>query len=407
MTPLDVTAAQARRLILDLQGLADPPHRRFAGGGLPGLIERMGFVQIDSIQTVARAHHTILHSRNRTYRPAMLAHLLERDRSLFEHWTHDAAAIPTAFYPVWRRKFRRDAPVLRQKYRRWHGAGFEAEAGPLLDRIAEHGPVRARDFAPDPAGPDRQGKAPDPRGWWDWHAGKAALEFLWRTGELAVTRRENFQKVYDLSRRVLPAGAFDDMPDEPAFIDWACRSALDRLGFGTAGEIAGFWGLVTTREAEGWLRAQAGRAVIAARVAGSDRDARPRLLHARADLEARLAACAGPPAGLRLLSPFDPLVRDRRRLRHLFGFDYRIEIFVAAPKRRYGYYVFPLLEADRTVGRIDMTADRPAGVLRVRRLWLEPGIRPGAGRLQALERLLARIAAFADCREVAYADGWI
>lgn len=399
MTPLPVTAAQGRRLVLDLQGLADPPHRRFGPGGLLDLITRMGFVQVDSIRTVARAHHTILHSRNRTYRPAMLDRLLERDRSLFEHWTHDASIIPTAFYPVWRRKFRRETTALREKYRRWHGPDFEAETGPLLDLIAREGPVRARDLERRPAR--------NPRGWWDWHAGKTALEFLWHTGELAITRRENFQKVYDLSRRVLPPSAFGDVPDAPAFIDRACRSALDRLGFGTAGEIAGYWNLVTTQEAGAWARARLGRAVVEASVAAADPDARPRRLYARADLEARLASAADPPPGLRALSPFDPAVRDRKRLRHLFGFDYRIEIFVAEAQRQYGYYVFPLLEGDRMVGRIDMTADRSAGTLTLRRLWPEPGVHFGAGRRQALEGLLNRISRFADCRDVAYAENWL
>lgn len=398
MTALPVSAVQGRRLILDLQGLADPPHRRFDDGGLLDLITRMGFVQVDSIRTVERAHHTILHSRNRTYRPAMLDRLLERDRSLFEHWTHDASVIPTAFYPVWRRKFRREAARLREKYRRWHGPDFEAETGPLIDLIGREGPVRARDLEKRPAR--------SPRGWWDWHAGKTALEFLWRTGELAITRRENFQKVYDLSRRVLPSAAFGDVPDEPAFVDWACRSALDRLGFGTAGEIAGYWNLVTTQEAGAWARARLGREVVEASVAAAGRNGRPRRLFARSDLEARLATAADPPAGLRLLSPFDPLVRDRKRLRHLFGFDYRIEIFVAEVQRQYGYYVFPLLESDRAIGRIDMTADRSAGTLKVRKLWLEPGVRFGAGRRRALERLLERISRFADCRQVAYALGW-
>ena len=399
MTPLPVTAAQGRRLILDLQGLADPPHRRFDSGGLLDHITRMGFVQVDSIRTVERAHHTILHSRNRTYRPPMLDRLLVRDRKLFEHWTHDASIIPTAFYPVWRRKFRREAAALRAKYRRWHGPDFEAETGPLLGLIGENGPVRARDLERRPAR--------NPRGWWDWHAGKTALEFLWRTGELAVTRRENFQKVYDLSRRVLPSDAFGDVPDAPAFVDWACRSALDRLGFGTAGEIAGYWNLVTTQEAAGWARARLGREVIEASVAAADRDSRPRRLYARPDLEARLASAADAPPGLRALSPFDPAVRDRKRLRHLFGFDYRVEIFVAEAHRQYGYYVFPLLEGDRMVGRIDMTADRSAGTLSIRRLWLEPGIHLGTGRQQALEGLLNRVSRFAECRDVAYADDWL
>lgn len=399
MTPLPVSAAQGRRLVLDLQGLADPPHRRFEDGGLLKLVTRMGFVQVDSIRTVERAHHTILYSRNRTYRPAMLDRLLERDRSMFEHWTHDASAIPTAFYPVWRRKFRREAATLRQKYRRWHGPDFEAETGPLLDLIGKNGPLRARDLERRPAR--------NPRGWWDWHAGKTALEFLWRTGELAVARRDNFQKVYDLSRRVLPPEAFGDEPDGPAFIDWACRSALDRLGFGTAGEIAGYWNLVTTQEAGAWAKAHLGAEVIVASLDAADPDVRPRKLYAPADLEARIAATAEPPAGLRALSPFDPAVRDRKRLRHLFGFDFRIEVFVAEAQRQYGYYVFPLIEGDRMVGRIDMTADRAAGTLNVRKLWPEPGLRFGAGRRQALDGLLNRISRFADCRDVAYADDWL
>ena len=398
MTPLPVAAAQGRRLVLDLQGLADPPHRRFANGGLLDLVARMGFVQVDSIRMVERAHHTILYSRNRTYRPAMLDRLLERERSLFEHWTHDASIIPTAFYPVWRRKFRREAGRLREKYRRWHGPDFEAETGPLLDLIGRNGPVRARDLERRPAR--------NPRGWWDWHAGKTALEFLWRTGELAITRRENFQKVYDLSRRVLPPEAFEDEPDEPAFIDWACRSALDRLGFGTAGEIAGYWNLVATREADAWAKARLGAEVIVAGLEAARREDRPRRLYAIADLEARLAAAAEAPPGLRALSPFDPAVRDRKRLRHLFGFDFRIEIFVAEAQRQYGYYVFPLLEGDRMVGRIDMTANRSSGVLEIRKLWPEPGIRFGAGRRQALDGLLKRISGFADCGDVAYAENW-
>jgi len=399
MTPLSVSAAQGRRLILNMQGLADVPNRRFVPGGLLDQITRMGFVQVDSIQTVARAHHMTLYSRNRTYRPKMLDRLLEKDRALFEHWTHDASIVPTAFYPMWRRKFARSAAAMRARYTRWHGPDFKEEIGPLIDLITEKGPVRARDLE-SPA-------ARTSRGWWDWHAGKAALEFLWHTGELAITRREGFQKVYDLSRRVLPADAFGDMPDDDVFVNWACRTALDRLGFGTAGEIAGYWNLVNTKEATAWTKVHLGRDVIEAQVAGAGKRARPRTLFARADLEAAMADTVDSPTALRVLSPFDPLIRDRKRLQHLFGFDYRIEIFVPEEKRRYGYYVFPLLEGDRMIGRIDMTASRQKDVLNVRRLWLEPKVRFGAGRRRELESVLGRVARFADCRNVAYAADWL
>jgi len=398
MTPLPVTAAQGRRLILNLQALTDPHTRRFEAGGLLDAITRMGFVQVDSIQTVHRAHHMILYSRNRTYRPKMLDRLLEKDRALFEHWTHDASVIPTAFYPMWRHKFRRTARSVRTKYRKWHGPDFEEEVGPLLELIAEKGPVRARDLE-SPA-------ARTSRGWWDWHAGKTALEFLWHTGELAITRRDAFQKVYDLSRNVIPADAFEADITESAFVDWACRTALDRLGFGTAGEIAGYWNLVSTREADAWAKARLGGDVLEACVAGTGKASRARTIYARPDLEAVIADCDEPPSALRVLSPFDPLIRDRKRLGHLFGFDYRIEIFVPEAKRQYGYYVFPLMEGDRMIGRIDMMADRKTAALNVRKLWLEPKVRFGAGRRQALDSLLHRIARFADCREVAYAADW-
>ena len=397
MTPLPVTAAQGRRLILELQGLADPPHRRFQDGGLLDLITRMGFVQVDSIRTVERAHHTILHSRNRTYRPAMLDRSARTRpqpvRTLDPRRLGDSDGVLSGMAP--------QVPA--------RGGGPAAEIPPLArpgfrgrDRTAARSDRQERDRSAPAIWKSRPAR--NPRGWWDWHAGKTALEFLWRTGELAVARRENFQKVYDLSRRVLPPEAFEDEPDEPAFIDRACRSALDRLGFGTAGEIAGYWNLVTTQEAAAWIAARQGREVIEAVVGAADPDSRPRRLFAPADLEARIAATADPPPGLRALSPFDPAVRDRKRLRHLFGFDYRIEIFVAEAQRQYGYYVFPLLEGDRMVGRIDMTADRTAGILNVRKLWPEPGIRFGTGRRQALEGLLNRVSRFADCRDVAYAE---
>ncbi|MCY4192482.1 MAG: winged helix DNA-binding domain-containing protein [Rhodospirillaceae bacterium] len=396
--PLSISAEQSRRLILNLQGLTDPHGRRFDASGLLEAITRMGFVQVDSIQTVHRAHHMILYSRNRTYRPKMLNRLLEKDRALFEHWTHDASVIPTAFYPVWRHKFRRTARSVRTKYRKWHGLDFEQEIGPLLELIAEKGPVRARDL-------ENSAKRTS-HGWWDWHAGKTALEFLWHIGELAITRREAFQKVYDLSRNVLPAEAFEAEIPEEAFIDWACRTALERLGFGTAGEIAGYWNLVSTREADAWAKARLGVDVLEACVEGVDSISRARIIYARPDLESVIAQCTKPPPTLRVLSPFDPLIRDRKRLSHLFGFDYRIEVFVPKAKRQYGYYVFPLLEGDRMIGRIDMTADRKAERLDVRKLWLESKVRFGTGRRQTLDSLLHRIARFADCRKVAYAPDW-
>ena len=393
MSPLTIKAADARRLALTLAGLTDPPGRKLTADGLLALIERLGFVQLDSIQTVARAHHMILFARSERYRPELLRRLLEDDAALFEHWTDRIAAlIPTRFYPWWTRRFRRDAARLEERFTRWFGPDYQAEIDRLLARIREGGPLMARDLV-EPGG-RRIGS------WWQWHAGKAALEFLWRGGRLAIARREGFQKVYDLPERVLPEAAHGDVPSHDAFVDWACRSALERLGFATPGEIARFWGLLSPAEATAWCRANLGHAALPARLAGS-----PRQLLVRPDLPDLLSSLAPPPGRLRALNPFDPLLRDRDRLARLFGFDYRIEVFVPAPRRRFGYYVFPLLEGDRLIGRLDMKASRAGGTLDVTALWLEPGVRPSRGRLRRLEAELERVRRFVGLERVRMGEG--
>jgi uncharacterized protein YcaQ len=337
----------------------------------------------------------ILFARNERYRPELLRRLQEDEALLFEHWTDRIAAIiPTRFYPYWTWRFRRDALRLAERFTGWFGPGYQAEIDRLLARIRADGPLMARDLA-EPGGRPAGG-------WWEWHDGKAALEFLWRGGQLAVARRQGFQKVYDLPERVIPAELRSDPPTHDAFVDWACRSALERLGLATPGEIARFWGLLTPAEATAWCRAQLGRAALPAVLAGSSRQ-----LLARPDLPDLLADLPPAPARLRALNPFDPLLRDRDRLARLFGFDYRIEVFVPAPKRQWGYYVFPLLEGERLVGRLDMRAARADDALEVASLWLEPGVRASRGRLRRLEAELERVRRFAGLAGVRFADGFL
>ena len=393
----------ARRLFLGRHGLAGQPRRRLDRAGLAALIDRLGFVQIDSINTVARAHDLILFSRADGYRPGDLKRLAERDRALFEHWTHDAAFIPMRFYPYWRRRFAESRARLSERWRKWQGDGFEARFAPVLAHIGQHGPARAREVRGD-------GDASPSGGWWDWHPSKTALEYLWRTGDIAVAGRDGFQKIYDLADRVIPAAVRGRHAADAEIVDWACAAALERLGFATPGELAAFWDLVTIEEAKRWCAARLARPddadglrEVAIEPAGGGRArtavAAPGLLEAAP--QARPA-----PAGIRVLSPFDPLLRDRRRALRLFGFDYRIEVFVPEPKRRYGYYVFPLLEGDRLVGRIDMRRADAGSALGVRRVWWEPGIRAGRGRLGALEVGLDRVRRFAGCERLGFDDGW-
>jgi uncharacterized protein len=394
-----IAAPQARRLALHLQGLAAPPRRRLSTAGVLDLIERLGFLQVDSISTVARAHHMILFARNETYRPALLKRLHEDERALFEHWTDRIASLlPVRFYPYWRLRFAREQAMIEARFRRWFGDGFALELEKLMERIRAEGAIRARDLEALRARPAA--------GWWDWHAGKTALEYLWRTGRLAIAGRDGFQKIYDLPERVIPEAARRHSPGETELIEWACRSALERLGVATPGEIARFFGLVSQGEAKAWCARHLGGAAVPA-VVGSANGAPPRRMLARPDLEQVLAASPEPPPRLRALNPFDPLLRDRARLARLFGFDYRIEVFVPAGRRTYGYYVFPLLEGEALIGRLDMRADRAAGVLEVNALWMEPGRRLTRGRARRLEAELDRIRRFVGGNSIRFADGYL
>ena len=378
----------ARRLLLDLYGLSRTPRRKIGVDGLAELIGHIGFVQLDSIDTVARAHHMILRARNDTYEPALLRTLLEKRRGLFEAWTHDASVVPVEFWPFWKRRFERERQLLLERWRIWRRDPFEDQLNKVLAHVRANGPVMSREL--------RSEKKRGGSGWWDWHPSKTALEYLWRTGELAVLRREGFQKVYDLTERVLPACEY--VPDHESLVDWSCRSAFERMGFATPTELAGFWDNITRADAAEWCAAHASELVSVEVEAALGGRARPCLLPE--ELASRLEDLPEPSRRVRVLSPFDPLIRDRRRTSAIFGFDYRIEVFVPEEKRRYGYYVFPLLEADGFIGRIDMRRDGER--LRVDRLWLEPGIRSTKGRRASLEAELSRVARFAGCSDIEF-----
>jgi len=390
----------ARRIFLHRHLLSDAPQGPASGNDLLQLIQGLGFVQLDSINTVARAHDLILFSRRQRYRPQALKSLYERDGALFEHWTHDAAVIPMGYYPHWELRRQRDAQMLRQRYKNWHQHDFEGRFQTVLDQIRAQGPVSSSDVGQD-----------EPRsngGWWDWHPSKTALEYLWRAGALCVVGRDGFQKRYDLTERVIDAALCDpsQAPDEAQTIDWCCNGALDRLGFATPGELAAFWAHISPAEAKAWVqREQAVGRVEQVQIAGADGTVHRSF--ARPGLASDPAIDMAPTARLRVLSPFDPALRDRKRAERLFGFRYRIEMFVPAPQRVYGYYVFPILQGDSIIARVDMKAHRDRDTLVVRALWPEPGSRWGKGKQAAFEAELARIIRLAGVSQIAFEDGWL
>ena len=388
-----LTNPQARAIFLDRHALAEPPSGPAKGADLAALIDRIGFVQVDSINTVARAHQMILFARRPSYQPQALDRLLAQ-RGVWEHWTHDASILPMALFPHWRHRFARDRARLVERWTGWQRDGFHTKFDEVLQRVADHGPVTSAEVG--------EGEARGKGGWWDWHPSKAALEFLWRAGALSVTRREGFRKVYDLTERVIPSPVRLAEPSEDESREALCAAALDRLGFATPGEIAAYWAAVTPEKARVWAEAALRRGeVVEVMVTGADGSLRKHLCRPETLTEQPQVT-----PRLRILSPFDPALRDRKRAERLFGFHYRIEVFVPEAQRKYGYYVFPVLEGDRLIGRIDAKAFRDADRLRVRAFWPEAGLRLTAARRAKLEAELARLARFAGVSAVEFAPDW-
>ena len=393
---LTITNQSARRVILHLQGLSQSPSQRLTADQLYELICQLGLVQVDSIRWVERAQHMILFSRSQHYRPADLRHLIEERQLLFENYTHDASVIPSKYFRFWRHRFARDKDRLRQRLIRWQGDGFVKHCDSLHRKIRQTGAVRSRDL--------KRASTKQPTEMWQWHDGKAALEFLWRTGKLGIASRDGFQKVYNLAERVIPPEEYDERCSRSEFMDWSCREAIRRLGFATPAEIAEFWKHLSIAEVNRWLDRQDDRTITKLAIDHAD-GSRSEGLYARADIESVVAEAPKPPNRIRVLSPFDPVIRNRDRLERLFGFQYRIEIYVPEAKRKYGYYVFPLLERDKLIGRIDMRADRTANALEIKRLWMEDGVTLTPARKKRLDQELARIAKLADVEQIRWLRG--
>lgn len=377
-----VTAHEARILLLDGQGLLIDPARRAGPAAVQKIVEQLGFVQVDSIQKIERAHHLILGARLDDYRADHLERATFKHRGLFEHWTHDASLIPTQWFHHWKPRFVKTDARLRKS--RWftHRLGVTPEEtlARVRARITNEGPLRTSDF-------ERTVDKPA-TGWWDWTPEKAALEFLWHTGHLAIHGRDRFQKIYDLTERVFPRHHSLDSPDEAMHIEWACRSALERLGVATPGELAGFWNAITIAQATTWCKNESVRqSILEVQVESSSKD-KPRKAFALLDWRKRVRRAKEAPDRTRLLAPFDPIIRDRKRALRLFDFDYTFEAFVPAAKRKYGYYVLPILEGEKLVGRLDPSHDRDQRSLVVAKVWWEKGIKPTESRKQKLRAAL-------------------
>ncbi len=383
---LEISNKDARRLWLNRQGLAAQPTGPL---DLAQIVEALGFVQLDTIRIIARAHDHILWSRNQKYREGMLDDLV-KDRLAFEHFTHDASVLPMQSYPYWRRQFGR----MREKTikSRW-GAFMPAKKvrDKIYNRVAAEGPLCSGDFKAVPGMSRKEGWARPPH--------KFVLDGLWYEGVLATCHRRNFIKFYDTREKVIPAPVLKKTVSDARQIDWLCSGAMERMGFASAGDIQRYWDAVSLDEVKAWLKKRQQK-IMEVKITCAD----GAHFHAFAacDIEAQITALKPPTSRLRLLNPFDPVIRDRARLQRLFGFDYRNEMFTPAAKRQYGYYIYPMLEGDRMIGRIEAKADRKQGIINVDNIWWEPKVKPTPARLKKLDAELERMGRFVECGAVAW-----
>lgn len=374
----------ARSLWLSTQGLATAP---IGPLDTMSIIKQLGFVQLDTIQVVSRAHHHIIWSRNQNYREPIMNILLAQERQIFEHFTHDASVIPMDYLPMWQRQFRRKKEQLDRSS--WfNGMTNKAGREAIRKRIEIEGSLSTHSFDTKVAGAKKM---------WARPPHKLALDYMWYTGELATCHRVNFTKYYNIAEHVFPAELHNQNIADESQIDWLCMSALDRLGVGTLREIQEFWDAVSAKEVKAWSERTAAMLI---EVEIQSADGSWNSAYAPSDIGNRLSELKSPTSRLRILNPFDPAVRNRKRLSRLFGFDYRVEMFVPASQRVWGYYVYPLLEGNRFVGRIEVKADRKNSALNVLNVWLEKGVKWTPQRATKLDAELYRLARLVSCETI-------
>jgi uncharacterized protein YcaQ len=387
-----VSLTHARRLALHAQGLASAPPRGGAGpAAVAAVAERIGCLQLDPVSAVARSPLLVLFARLGPVRDAALERAAYEQRTLFDAWAHEASLVATADLPLhlWAMRTYLRSPSTRAARAREFLAANAGFCDELVGELRARGPLRARELEDRSAEPWRHG-------WWtDEVSGRQTiarlLHLLWVTGRVGVSARAGTERLWDVFERCVPEGAAAGAPvlDDDAAERAAVLRAVRMLGVGRAGHIRAHFlrrryprlpQTIATLVGEGALER------VEVQGLRGDWYAAP------ADLE-RLATLA-PGARTTALSPFDNLLCDRARTTELFGFDHRLEIYVPAAQRRWGYYVLPILHRERLVARADAVLDRDAGLLRVNALYHEDGVMRTPALKRAIARALERLAAW-------------
>jgi uncharacterized protein YcaQ len=369
-----LSQAAVRGLLIAAQGLHQQKPRKVTEKSVRDIIRQMHVLQIDTISVVARSPYLVLWSRLGNYDPKWLENLLTKGE-LFEYWSHAACFLPIEDFPYYWLAMMTHMDK-QGGWQRWINEHQEV-MNRVLEYVREHGDVRSADFE-NTAG--RKG------GWWNHKDEKVALEALFNTGQLMIRKRHNFQRIYDLRERVLPDWDESQAVAQEQVHEYFVLNTVKALGVTKAEWIADYFRLkkadtlkalkileqedrIGRIEVEGWKT--------------------PGYFHF--DNEPMVnAALKGkiPQSKTTLLSPFDPIVWDRKRGSELFNFDYKIEVYTPEPKRKYGYFTLPILYNNQIIGRLDPKAYRKEGIFEVRAVHLEPGIEPDDAMIASLKTTL-------------------
>ncbi len=372
----------ARNVMLAAQGLDKAPSHAATRADVLEAIRRMQLLQIDTIHVVARSPYLVLWSRLGDYQPDWLDELLA-EGALFEYWAHALCFIPSEDFPLHRRRML-DAIQNKVWPVKW-ALEWAREHSEVMERVRAHlhekGAVRSAEF---------ENTSHTSGGWWNWKEEKDALEAMFMTGEVMIARRQNFQRVYELRERLLPDWDDASVPSSEDLLRTLALRSVHALGIATPAWVPDYFRQPKRGMPERLESLAQERLLLRAEVEGWEG---PAYVHPdRLALIEEAASGALEPTLTTLLSPFDPLVWDRERASALFDFDYKIECYTPAAKRRYGYFSLPILHRGQLVGRLDPKAHRAKGVFEIKALHLEPGVQVDNRLISDLAAVLHRLA---------------
>lgn len=382
MKTLIISPDEARYLALINQGL-DNYRQHKTKKDLLNIITKLGYVQIDTISIIERAHKHILWTRFPGYRNDMLDELIDKDKKVFEFWDHAAAYLPMKFYrfSLPRKK------MYAEKYKTWEKKNKKLLKY-ILERISAEGPLQSRDF-----------DDPKKRGlWWDWKPAKEGLEFLFHTGRLIARARKNFQKVYDLPERFLTAAVNTEMPSYEELAEHLIMKSITSGGITAENEFTylRYHNRNITKKVLNELTEN--NKIFPVKISNDEKT----IYYSTTKILNKLNNAFKFSNDVYILSPFDNLVIQRGRLKKIFGYDYVIECYLPANKRKFGYFCLPVLYGDKIAGKIDARADRKTGELTVINEFWETGVKTNKDFRNIYLNKLNELALFAGCYIVKY-----